>query len=166
MKSILMPIACLVLVFTISSCDLKAANGGEQSQDVSMLLSEGTNLAQKRIFRSSQLIESLKNTDKEQIKTLLSGYESVSDDQVQELLDAVQDDFGDLSKATLEQGSIQLNKGDLDFIYHLQFSETQEGNWYLFKNENKYLRIGVLFGNGKEEVGALAVALVPAACFD
>lgn len=108
-------------------------------------------------------MEAIKNQRKAELKSLLSGEQTVSISEVDALLASIDTHWGPLSESTEVDADVTLNKGDFDFIYHLQLTTTHYGNWYMFSKEqaDSNLRIGITFHKANDQVGGVVIALVP-----
>jgi len=124
---------------------------------------EQLTLLEKREWKSDRVLESILNKDKTQLKSLLLDYREVSYREIDALFDSIDEKWGTLSKSNLTEEKVTLNKGDFDFIYHLQLTTTHFGNWYMFVNEETetYLKLGVTFNKETDKIGGLVIALVP-----
>ena len=127
------------------------------------LAHDDLSLSERRQEKSDRFLELLQDQESSQLKKLLVGYRDVSDQEVREMLGSIEEQWGELSESTEVETEATLNKGDFNFIYHLQLTTTHFGNWYMFSNENpeSYLRIGVTFNKDSDNIGGVVFALVP-----
>ena len=133
------------------------------SEPISLSPSADSGLAEKRKLKSERVMEAIKNQRKAELKSLLSGEQTVSISEVDALLASIDTHWGPLSESTEVDADVTLNKGDFDFIYHLQLTTTHYGNWYMFSKEqaDSNLRIGITFHKANDQVGGVVIALVP-----
>lgn len=125
--------------------------------------SDERSLIEIQKLKTKELISAIQEKNKPQIKKMLSGYANFPDLKVDQLLTSIEENWGKLSESAEINDNDNLNKGELDFIFHEQFTETQTGNWTMFSNEqtNAYLRIGVLFNADSSIIGGVVIALLP-----
>ena len=68
---------------------MRVAQNGIEGNGTASSHQDASSLAEKRKLKSDRLLESIQNRDQAQLKALLSGYGTVSDSEIESLLDSI-----------------------------------------------------------------------------
>ncbi len=163
----------LLITFCLSFFTLAFSNKEIDKTEISNIAldklkefsSEDLTIDEKRELKLNQLIAHLKKGNAVELASMLSDYEATSRYQAEEIINDLNQYWGDLSKSEVLGEKEPFNKGELIFKTHLQFLPTHAGVWATYKssdpNHKSFLRIGLLFEKGSAKIGGLVIALAP-----
>lgn len=125
-------------------------------------------LGQRRTARLNQAVAALVSADADSLRAVMTGErQAISKEEALSILKKVTDAWGELRKLEeVNEADLKttFDKGDMQILVHWGTTPTQYGVWKLFRSDKRkdsYLRIGLLFAKGSDQVGQFIVAEFP-----